>query len=376
MSDYSLLNDTTRVVGNAESLIKTLDDNNNGIGRNRARRLAQVARSRGVRLSFMPRGMARHTRNTSTIKTASKARALNAGLKDNQMLFWHLDVYFVGTSLGVTQLVKVESCAEDTTVEYILKGTLCTLARKAKRRRLTAASSDREAAAIYELCEVDELVAFIQNEYAVPPDTNDEEFAGNVGRTGLHRFSELDQSSKLFEVLKGRCVVEFPVLYVAKKDTSAAKSLESAAIGIFERPEPDSESSSSGSEYESDSDSSPAAECDSKQVEHGELPPLAQYGLLNSRAGGSTNEQAHESNHGCAPGDATTRAPVIVGDPQSATTVRLPLMRNRGEKKDARKSRFGSLGELNKSAAVNHPPPMQLSIPEGRVPRKPKVANA
>lgn len=240
-NDYELLADTSRIVDNAEYILNSVTGDDKGGIEPRYRRLIQFAKTRDIQLRIMPKGMARHNRNTSQVKSAPKSRVEQCGLQGTQLIFWHLDVHFVGTSLGMTQQVKIESCAEDTLVEYIAKGALSSLLKRAKRRKLNTRINERDVISLYEDANYEDLTLFLQNEYTIMPDGDG---ATTRNSTGMNRFCELDQNETLLSTLKGRCLIEFPVLYVAHKKNDVTESLRKALLGVFERPDQHHDSSS------------------------------------------------------------------------------------------------------------------------------------
>ena len=252
-SDYALLADACRVVDNAGHILNSVTREDNGGKEPRYRRLVQAANTRGIRLSIMPKGMARHNRNSTQVKSAPKSRVAQCGLQGTQMIFWHLDVHFVGDNIGVTQQVKVECCAEDTVVEYIVKGALSTLQKRTKRRKLNTHRSERDVWSIYESSSFEDLIVFLQNEYSIStlPGTSD---VSSRGDSGMNRYTELDRNDSLMTSLKGKCIIEFPVLFVAKKESGAAENLRKAQLGVFEKPDAQDDSSSGSDEFETENE--------------------------------------------------------------------------------------------------------------------------
>ncbi len=255
LSDFTLLEEAGRVVDAADRTLGALM-NGKGISGGLMNRLKQEAAKRNIRLSFMPKGLARHARNTSQVKSAPKSRVLASGLKGAHLLFWHVDVYFAGLTPGSNQLIKVESCAEDYNIETIVKGALTTLQKRNKRRRTDVHSMERNTAALYEKAETSDLAVYLQNEHVTStiPAVHTKGFAANSD-CDMHRYVLLDQGITLLQSLKGRAIIEFPVLYIATKGSAAAKRLSTTTFGLFEKPEPDALSDSSASSDSSDSES-------------------------------------------------------------------------------------------------------------------------
>lgn len=244
MSDFTLLQETGRAV---DASNRTLNSVLNGtaISGGMMHRLKQEAAKRDIRLSFMPQGLSRHNRNTSEVKKASMSRVIAAGLKGAQMLFWHVDVYFAGARSGDYRLVKMESTSEEISIQTIMANALRQLLFNGKRRRTNIPSLEKHTPALYEDKETSDLAVFLQNEHvnAIAPVTAQTAF-------DMQRYVRLDHEVSLFQSLRGRAIVEYPVLYVAMKGSPAEKRLSKATLGLFETPEPGSDSEDSNHSWD------------------------------------------------------------------------------------------------------------------------------
>lgn len=299
VSDYSLLEDTTRVLGSAKvckNSISAVADTDAKMHKNTEKRLVTEAAKRDIELSFMPSGMVRHKRNTTQIKSVPKSRfesvkyiSMDNDSNNNnndggarkdgrnhprhnnnrqrhrqpqfQLMFWHLDLHFG------KELVKVESCAEDTTLKKILAAAMSTYKRRCRKRKrgmwspiaddnVGQGEGEGEDGGDKEKNNEPKMLLFLQNEYSV--------------RGGANRYTLLNQSSTLGEALKGKTVVEYPVLLVVDAAQSGEVArLSAAKFGVFEKPE--AVSSSVSVSDESDGSISSEDDDDDEEEEEGEI---------------------------------------------------------------------------------------------------------
>lgn len=307
MSDFTLLEEAGRVVDAADRTLASVS-NGKGVPPSMMKRLTAEAAKRDIRLRFMPVGFARHARNTSQVKSAPKARAIAAGLMGSQMLFWHIDIYFAGNTTNANQLVKFDSCAEDSTIDTIVQGALQTFRKRNRRRRIDINSSERGTAVLYEDCQPSSLAVFLQNEQVLsslssehtrPPIAN--------GDADMHRYIPLNQTLTLLQVLSGRAVVEFPVLYIAIKGSAEANRLATASFGLFEKPEPESSSESSESDSSSDSENEEASgkrKHDQTENQDGAETPNGSYCCESSQQNGLDLKRRKTIAHSALPSAA------------------------------------------------------------------------
>lgn len=249
MSDFTLLQETSRVVDAATRTLAVIEGDEI-VGKGEARRLTLAAEDRGIRLTYMSKGLARHKRNTTVMRTVPHYRTAGCGIKGSKLIFWHLDVYFsdpTGNYSG-SQLVKLENIAEDTVIESITSKALQNLCKRNKRVRSSPFISTREHNNVYDHATVSDLEVYLENEF-VPMSSIPIPVTKKLGSL---RYDPIDTSRSLLSILKGRAVIEFPILRIAPKQSSASLVLAQELFGHFELPDAEGDDSSS---QDSDSDS-------------------------------------------------------------------------------------------------------------------------
>lgn len=282
MSDYTLLEETDRAIQSAARIRQSVLPAHNpiianprhapSISKGRMNMLAREAAKRNIRLRFMPRGMGRHSRNSSYVRSLpeSEIEAVEKNTRREKAMFWHLDVYFASCSEKApgTKLVKVDACDEVQTVCAILRGAIGAMKKGRKRRRgdtITCSASAKDGYGRYLDAALKELVVFLRNEHVVSAGVGSPSTVGkNVSRKDdfdIRRYLPVDNEQTLRQVLDGRNIVEFPVLHVAFRGSKEAKDLSVATTGIFEKPDDsdDSDSSESDSDEQEDESASAAA---------------------------------------------------------------------------------------------------------------------
>lgn len=253
MSDYMLLEEAGRVVDTANRTCSVIErDDSKGIGE--IRRIVAAAQERGTRLTFMPKGFTRRMRNTTVMKSVPHYRTAECGVKGTRLIYWHLDIYFTdptGNYSG-SQLVKLDSVAEDTTVKDAVYKGLQLLCKRNKRLRSTPFISKRNHNRVYDNANIVDLDVYLENEY-VPMSTIPIPVTQKLGNL---RYDLLDVECSLLNTLKGRAVIEFPIFRIAPKKSSASQVLARENFAFFELPDAESEASSDESDSYSDSDGS------------------------------------------------------------------------------------------------------------------------
>lgn len=273
MSDYTLLEDTNRAIASAARTTQSLipvpgRPNPNlmpGVSRGRMNTLVKEAAKRNINLHFMPRGFARHSRNSSFVRSIPEVSETESrtDCRDKAM-FWHLDIYFESCSekRPGTKLVKVDSCEEEQYISAVLKGAVDALRKGKKRTRsgmITCGRKENDGYTQYLGASEDDLVAFLRNEHVLTPNEQLEAISGPAGplmrvdEFGINRYVQLETGQTLRESLTGRSVIEYPILHVAFKNSRQERELMTATCGIFEKPD-ESDKSESGSESESESE--------------------------------------------------------------------------------------------------------------------------
>lgn len=275
MNDYTLLEDAGRVVDSAvrtrQSTTPRINGRNPalapGISKGRMSMLSKEATKRNINLRFMPRGFARHARNSSHVRSIPEPEPSLASEQErdprDKAMFWHLDLYFASCSekWPGTKLVKVDGCEEEEAIKAILAGATGALRKGRKRKRsdlITCTSKANDGYVRYLDASPKDLVVFLRNEHVLSANTlgSPQASSRTISRSDefdLNRYVPIENDQTLREVLNGRSVVEFPVLHVAFKDSKQAKELATATSGIFEKPD-DSDDSDSGSSSESESE--------------------------------------------------------------------------------------------------------------------------
>lgn len=211
----------------------------------------------------MPRGMARHSRNSSYVRSIPEQDILPDSSPKNprreKALYWHLDLYFASYNPKApgTKLVKVDACEEEQCISTILSGATAALRKGRRRKRndtITCSTVAKDGFARYENANPEDLVVFLRNEHVVSvtgfgsPVTS--KITPRKEDLETHRYLLVRNDHTLRQTLDGRCLVEYPVLHVAFKDSKEAAQLAGASTGIFEKPDDTSDSSSSESESE------------------------------------------------------------------------------------------------------------------------------
>lgn len=288
MNDYTLLEDTGRVIDSAvrtrQSTTPRINGRNPalapGISKGRMSMLSKEATKRNINLRFMPRGFARHGRNSSHVRSIPEPEPPLAPEQQrdprDKAMFWHLDVYFASCSqkLPGTKLVKVDGCEEEEAVKAILVGATGALRKGRKRKRsdlITCTSKANDGYSRYLDASPKDLVVFLRNEHVLSANNlgSPQASSRTISRSDefdLNRYVPIENDQTLRQVLNGRSVVEFPVLHVAFKDSKQAKELATATSGIFEKPD-DSDDSDSGSSSESESEKDDDHTLDPKEPE-------------------------------------------------------------------------------------------------------------
>lgn len=277
MSDYTLLEEAGRTIDAASRTRQSTIPHINGrarknpaltpgISKGRMIMLAREAAKRNINLRFMPKGMSRHNRNSSYVRSIPEPEVPipldERKDRREKAMFWHLDVYFASCSQKHpgTKLVKVDACEEEQKISSILKGATGALKKGRKRRRpdaITCTSKANDGYARYLDANPEDLEVFLRNEHVLS--------TGNLGSPlisvratarkdefDISRYAPVENDQTLREVLVGRSVVEFPVLHVAFRNSREAKELAKATSGIFEKPDDSSDSDSSYSESDSE----------------------------------------------------------------------------------------------------------------------------
>lgn len=273
VSDYTLLEDASRATDAAartrRDLVPVPGRPNRaltpGVSKGRMNMLVKEAAKRNINLHFMPRGFARHSRNSSFVRTIPEVSETERRADDrDKAMFWHLDVYFTSCNekRPSTKLVKVDSCEEEQCISAIVKGAADALRKGKKRTRsgmITCGRKENEGYTKYLEASEEDLVVFLRNEHVLSPNEHLEAISGPVGplmrldEFGIHRYVQLERSQKLRESLTGRSIIEYPVLHVAFKNSCQEHEFRNATCGIFEKPD-ESDGSESGSESESESE--------------------------------------------------------------------------------------------------------------------------
>lgn len=274
ISDYTLLEDTGRVIDSAvrtrQSTTPRVNGRNPalapGISKGRMSMLSKEASKRDINLRFMPRGFARHARNSSHVRSIPEPEPpLPPDQKRDpreKAMYWHLDVYFASCNEKCpgTKLVKVDGCEEEQGIDSILVGATGALRKGRKRKRsdfITCTSKANDGYAKYLDATPKDLVVYLRNEHVLSANSFGSPTASprpcsRSDKFDLNRYVPIENENTLRQVLSGRSVIEFPVLHVAFKDSKQAKELASATSGIFEKPD---ESDDSDAASSSDSES-------------------------------------------------------------------------------------------------------------------------
>lgn len=226
MSDYTLLEDASRATAaSARATAESAAPPLSASARSKRAILAREAAARNVHLYLLPRGFARGRRNSSHAR----------GRKGIRQLWWHVDVVFVQP--GKERRVNVESCPETTCIGDIIKGASGALLKKKRKLRGTTNIADLS---------LEQLDIFVLNEHVVGPSSSGPEHVTvpgkAIGEDDLHRYLPLDSSSSLGDAIRNRIIIEFPILFVAKKSSCEAIHLATATVGVFEKPEVESDS--------------------------------------------------------------------------------------------------------------------------------------
>lgn len=300
VSDYTFLEDTSRAVDAAvrtrQDLIPIPGRPNRalkpGVSKGRMNMLVREAAKRNINLHFMPRGFARHSRNSSFVRTIPEDSETERRTDDREKaMFWHLDVYFASCNekRPGTRLVKVDTCEEEQCINVIMKGAVDALRKGKKRTRsgtITCGRKENDGYAKYLEALEEDLVAFLRNEHVLTPNEHLEATSGPAGpfmrleEFGVQRYVQLGKSQTLRESLTGRSVVEYPVLHIAFKNSCQEHELRDATCGLFEKPD-ESDGSESGSESESES------EDDQEKEESSKKPDSPVHGASRMEAGQS-----------------------------------------------------------------------------------------
>ena len=279
INDYTLLEDAGRILDSAARLRQSAIARPNGknparppgISKGRMSMLTKEAAKRNINLRFMPRGFARHARNSSHVRSIPEPDvppppSAPQEKKDprEKAMFWHLDLYFASCSdkSPGTKLVKVDACEEEQRIEAILLGATGALKKGRKRKRsdaITCTSKANDGYAKYLCASPDDLVVFLRNEHVlaastlISPATSPRPVSTRSDKFDLNRYVPIHNAQSLRQALSGRSVVEFPVLHVAFEGSKQAKELACATSGIFEKPdETDDSDSASSAESESE----------------------------------------------------------------------------------------------------------------------------
>eukprot|EP00171_Calliarthron_tuberculosum_P005140 IDg5140t1 len=80
MSDISFLQETSQMIDTA-TRTRALIEGDEIVGKGEARRLTLAAEDRGIRLTYMSKGLARHKRNTTAMRTVPHYRTTECGIK-------------------------------------------------------------------------------------------------------------------------------------------------------------------------------------------------------------------------------------------------------------------------------------------------------
>lgn len=234
MSDVHSLKQAPRAVdGDAQELVAKNGDRN--LGKEEEDRLVSAAEDRGIRFTYTSKGLAQHKRNTTVTRTVPPYRTAECDVKGPKLIFWHLDVYFADPSgsYSGSQLIKLENVAEDTVIESIVRKALQKLCKRNKRARSSSSVSVPEHNKVYDQAEVSDLDVYLEKQFAplssipIP------------AKEGLdsHRFDPIDTSRSLLSILKGRAVIEYPIIRIAPKKSFGSRVLTHERFGHSELAE-------------------------------------------------------------------------------------------------------------------------------------------
>eukprot|EP00177_Eucheuma_denticulatum_P003358 GFKZ01006068.1.p1 GENE.GFKZ01006068.1~~GFKZ01006068.1.p1 ORF type:complete len:571 (-),score=92.46 GFKZ01006068.1:582-2294(-) len=348
ISDFTLLEDTSRVLDSAKRALRNpiphISGYRNpllapGVSRGRMNMLVKEAAKRNINLRFMPRGLSRHSRNTSFVRTH-----VNNSLTESptnwkgKVMFWHMDIYFESCNLRFPgqKLVKVDECNEDDRLTDILNGAVQELGKDKKRRRsgvITCTMKKNDGYRKYLDVPQDDMVVYLQNEHVDitpqgPPSPSSTPISANAitrpEECDICRYIRVDTNQSVREMLNGRSILEFPVLHVAMKGSQQATDLAEATRGMFEKPDESDESESSESENESENDDG--------RDEGGKRPDSPVHGApVLTPEGPLAERQSDESREFSTDDEGPPRKKKRVG-PSSSTPSVLP-----GDRKGDRK---------------------------------------
>lgn len=303
--------------------------------------LVKEAAKRNINLRFMPRGLSRHSRNTSFVRThVNNSVTDNAANWKGKVMFWHLDIYFESCNLRFPgqKLVKVDECNEDDRLSDILNGAVQELGKDKKRRRsgvITCTMKKNDGYRKYLDVPQDDMVVYLQNEHLDitpqgPPSPSSPPISANAitrpEESDICRYIRVDTNQSVREMLNGRSVLEFPVLHVAMKGSQQATDLADATRGMFEKPDESDASESSESENESENDDG--------RDEGGKRPDSPVHGApALTREGPLAERQSDESREFSTDDEGPARKKKRVG-PSSSTPSVLPADQ-KGDRKTA-----------------------------------------
>lgn len=162
-----------------------------------------------------------------------------------RILFWTLDLYLDAD--GDQRHVRVDSVNEHTVIHTLLQGAVSKLHRKRGSSVLTGEHFELHFEELINAIAEGDVCVFMRNEYMLAarsdvvhlpkqPFKNSEKADRFVDPfSEIRKFSEVAIDSQLCDVLYGKCIVEFPVFHVARKNSAVAAVLKRACSGVFDR---------------------------------------------------------------------------------------------------------------------------------------------
>lgn len=378
ISDFTLLEDTARALDSAKRSLRHPTPQTSGyrnpmlapgVSRGRMNMLVKEAAKRNINLRFMPRGLSRHSRNSSFVRTHFNTSATeNTTDWKGKVMFWHLDIYFQSCNLRFPghKLVKVDECNEEDRLSDILNGAVAELGKDKKRRRsgvITCTMKKNDGYRKYLDVPQDEMVVYLQNEHVDivpqgPPSPSSPPISANAitrpEEADICRYIRVDTNQSVREMLNGRSVLEFPVLHVAMKDSQQATYLAEATRGMFERPEESDESESSESENESENDD--------ERDDGGKRPDSPVHGApVLTREGPLAEKQSDESREFSTDDEGPPKKKKRAG-PSNSTPSVLPAV----QKGDRKRNEFDHESDTSASAGLKTNVDNKLSAAKAR----------